>query len=390
MRIPLKYGLRNLWLRRATTLATAAGIALVVFVLAASFMLSSGLRSTLLRAGSLDRVIVMQRDSYSESNSRFRQAVAGLVAAAPGIRTGADGMPVVSPESVLHLPLARTDDRSKVVSVQIRGVTPKAFSLRPEVRLIQGRMPQPATDEAIVGSAVVGKYAGLGMGGAFELHQGRSIAIVGVFEADSSAYESEVWVDLDCMQTSLDWQGTVSSVTAQLTSPIAFDAFGAALALDTEEGIIAERERDYYERVSDSLSSVILAIGGLVTAIFVIGAAIGAAITMYGMVSQRSKEIGVLRALGFSQGDILLSFALESFVLGAAGAGAGLMMAMLTTFLEISTMNASTGAELTFRFTVDARALASAVLTGTFVGGIGGFFPALRAARVSPVLAMRA
>src|SRR3954466_1417645 len=139
MRIPLKYGLRNLWVRRATTMATAAGIALVVFVLAASFMLSSGLRKTLLRAGNRDRVIVMQRDSYSESNSRFRQSVANQVAAAPGVRAGLEGTPLVSPESVLHLPVARMDDPAKVVSVQIRGVTPSAFALRPEVRMIRGR-----------------------------------------------------------------------------------------------------------------------------------------------------------------------------------------------------------------------------------------------------------
>jgi putative ABC transport system permease protein len=390
MRIPLKYGLRNLWVRRATTMATAAGIALVVFVLAASFMLSSGLRKTLLRAGNRDRVIVMQRDSYSESNSRFRQSVANQVAAAPGVRAGLEGTPLVSPESVLHLPVARMDDPAKVVSVQIRGVTPSAFALRPEVRMIRGRPPKPGTDEAIVGSALVAKYAGLNVGGSFELHQGRSIAIVGAFEANGSAYESEVWVDLNCMQTSLDWQGTISSVTAQLTSPAAFEPFGAALALDTEEGITSERERDYYERVSNSLSGVIVALGGLVTAIFAIGAAIGAAITMYGTVSQRSKEIGVLRALGFTRFDILVSFALESVALAALGAGVGIALALLTTFLDISTMNASTGAELTFRFTPDGAALASAALAGTLVGTIGGFFPALQAARVSAVRAMRA
>jgi len=213
--------------------------------------------------------------------------------------------------------------------------------------------------------------------------------VVGIFDAGGSAYESEVWMDLDALRSAMHWEGHLSTVTARLESPAAFDAFALALEADKRQGLDVHREREYYERVSRNLSRSILGLGVLVTVIFSIGAMLGAMITMHGAVVQRGREIGTLLALGFRPRQILLLFVLEAGMLAAAGAGAGVVLAALTAFIDFSTTNMFTGQELTFRFLPSAGVLVGSATVGTLVGVLGGFFPALRAARMDPVLTMR-
>ncbi len=298
MSLLLTYSIRSLWARRATTLATALGVALVVFVLAASLMLASGIRETLLSAGAADHVLVLQVDGYNEAGSQIRQTSLGLVAAAPGVVRSKNGSALVAGEVVAHVYLGKVNNVEDMASIQVRGVTPDSFEVRPNVRLVAGRLAKPGTNEAIVGKALLsGDYAGVRLGEGFALKKNRELAIVGVFEAARSAYESEVWADLDMVRDAFGMKGRLSSVTAALEDPMAFDAFKQTLEADKRLGLSVERERSYYEKVSNGLSASIGGLGMLISVIFAFGAALGALITMYGQVAQRRTEVGVLRAM---------------------------------------------------------------------------------------------
>lgn len=389
MAIPFRYGWQSLWARRTTTAATALGIALVVFVLASSAMLVAGLKETLLRSGSANRAIVLQQDGYSEGWSRIRQSAYTWVAAAPGVDKNEKGEPRMTAEVVGHvyLPTARTATRS--ASLQIRGVMPNVFEFRPFAKIVEGRRATPGTDEAIVGRNIVGHFEGATLGGTIALQKKRKITIVGIFEAGNSSYDSEVWADIDTVRTSFNFQGYLSSVTAELESPRAFDAFKAALEGDKRQGLSVERERDYYLKVSENLSSVMATLGGLVTGIFALGALLGALITMHGAVSQRAREIGVLRALGFGPAQVLASFVVEAAALSLAGGALGCSISLLTTLVDFKTINDATGQELSFRFLPSVPLLVTSLGAGTLVGVLGGLYPAIQAARVNPVRAMR-
>jgi putative ABC transport system permease protein len=389
MAIPLSYSTRSLWSRRATTLATMLGIALVVFVLCASQMLSAGMRGTLLRAASAERALVMQHDAYSEGGSRIRQATLTHASAAPGVRRGADGQPLVSGESMVQIYLPRLDDTTRISAVQVRGVSENVFALRPEVRMVEGRPPVFGRDEAMIGAAIAGNYQGIELGGQLTLKKGRDIRIVGLFEAQGSAYESEVWTDLDVVRTSMGWEGYLSSVTVALESRSAFDGFATVLEADKSLGLAAVPERAYYEKVSEGLARSVTTLGDLVTLIFACGAMLGAAITMNEAIARRRKEIGVLRALGFSAPEVMAAFVVESAAVSIAGALLGVGVASLLAFARFSVVNYGTGNEIAFPFEPEPAILLGSLLTGAAVGVLGGFFPALKAARTNPVSAMR-
>lgn len=390
MALPLKYSARNLWVRRSTTLATTAGVGLVVFVLAASLMLVRGVRQTLLSSGSPDAAIVLQQSATAEIASNLRQGVFGLVAAAPGVKPSPRGGALASSEAVRSL-LFQSLDGSRTSSLQVRGVTDNVLELRPDVRVIAGRRSAPGTEEAMVGASVAGRYRGLALGDEFEVNKGRRLEVVGVFEAGGSAFESEVWADLHSIQTSTEFDGYISSVTARLTSPEAFDAFASALVDGRkEEGLIVERESRYYERLSQGLSGMILVLGGVVSVIFSFGAMLGAAIAMYAAVEQRTREIGVLRALGFERREILGAFILESAAVSLIGTAFGLVLALSTALVEFAVGNsAAFGVEMRFRFIPSPIILASCSCVGLLLGVAGGLLPALRASRIDPLRALR-
>jgi putative ABC transport system permease protein len=384
----LTYALRSLWARRMTTLATAAGIALLVFVLAASGMLASGMRTTIARAGDTTRAIVMQHDQWSESASLFDQSVLAQVAAAPGIRRDDRGQPLVTGEVVASqiLGMAAGD---RLSTIFIRGVSGNVLQLRPEVRLASGRAIVPGTAEALVGKSLIPLQPELALGQSFELAAGRPVTVVGVFEAGGSVLESEVWVDLDAARSALGLEGKLSSVTARLEQQEAFDGFALPLTQDKQTGLDVARESAYYTKISGGMASVISALGVVEAVIFSLGAVCATMIVFYSAVAQRRREIGVLRALGFGRPAILAAFLSESVALALAGGGVGVGLALLTPWLDFTTVNFATGTEVTFRFHPDPSVLLVAVLVAVGIGVLGGTLPALRAARMSPVVAMR-
>jgi putative ABC transport system permease protein len=372
-----------------TTLATAGGIALLVFVLAASGMLANGMRQTLQSAAAADRAIVMEHDKWAETGSRLAQSVVSKVAAAPGVKLDERGLPLVTGETVSHLIIGEASDQ-RISTLQIRGVDANVFALRPSVRIVSGRAIQPNTAEAMIGRGMLGRQAGLVLGGSFELSPSRPVTVVGVFESGGSVLDSEVWVDVNTARSSLGMEGYVSSVTATLAHPDQFDGFSLALTQDKQDGLDAARETAYYTKISNAIASVIQALGVAEAVIFSLGAVCATMIVFYGAVAQRRREVGVLRALGFGSLSILAAFLAESIALSLAGGAAGVGVALLTPLLDFNTVNFATGQDVSFHFRPEVGTLLSSLGVAAAVGILGGLLPAVRAARMHPVMAMRA
>jgi len=384
----LTYALRSLWARRSTTLATAGGLALLVFVLAASSMLASGMRRTLTRAGDESRAIVIGHDQWAEHQSRVPASVLGMVAAAPGVRRDEQGQPLVTGEIVRQLILGEAS-RARLSTLQLRGVDANVMVLRPSARIVAGRPLQSGAAEAIVGRSLLRRQPELALGGSVRLSATRSAAIVGVFESDGTVLESEVWVDLNTARSAFGMDGSLSSVTAWLDGPAAFEAFAQTLSADKQAGLDALRESAYYARLSEQVATVVITLGALQALLFSLGAICATAIVFYGAVAQRRREVGVLRALGFRRRSILAAFLVESVALSLAGGAFGLGCALLTPLCDFQLVNFATGQDVTFHFHPDLDTLWRALAVATGVGLVGGLPPAVRAARLPAVVAMR-
>lgn len=391
MLIPLSYNVRSLFVRKATTIATAFGIALVVFVLASALMLSNGIRETMRASGSPENAMVVRKGSETEMASSIEIQTANLVLASPGVKKDAQGNPLGSGEIVVVVALDKlgTGVDGQVSNVLVRGVPPNVMAARPQVRVLEGRPAQPGTDECIIGKSIRGHFKGLELGSSFDLKKNRPIQVVGVFEADGSALESEIWTDVDTLRTSFGREGLVSSLTVQLESRDRFDTFATTVESDKRLGLEVMRESEYFEKQSEGTAIFMTAMGSVIAFFFSIGAMIGAMITMYAAVAQRTREIGTLQALGFSRFSILVSFLIESTILSLIGGVVGALAALGMSVVRFSTMNFQTWQEISFSFTPTPGIIFGSMLAGGLMGIFGGFFPAVRAARTSPIAAMR-
>jgi putative ABC transport system permease protein len=389
MLIPLSYNVRSLFVRKATTIATALGIGLVVFVLSSSLMLARGIRNTLVSNGSTGRAIVIRKGSDTEMASGIDTNVVSLIMAAPGVKRGPDGQPLGTSDVVVVAALDKEGAEGLVSNVLIRGVQPAAMLVRPEVRIIDGRPAQPGTDEVIVGKGIRGSFKGTELGASFDIKKNRPVKVVGVFEADGSSFESEVWADIDTVRNAFGRGSSSSSATVVLESPSSYDAFETYVENDKQLGLEPMRENVYYDKQSENTYVFITALGIIITFFFSVGAMIGAMITMYGAVAQRSKEVGTLRALGFSRGAVLMSFLFESVVLATIGGLIGGIASMAMTAVKFSTVNFATWQEISFSFDPSPAIVLGSVAIGGLMGMFGGFLPALAASRLSPIEAMR-
>lgn len=386
--IPLSYNVRNLAVRKATTVASAGGIALVVFVLASSLMLSEGLRRTLATSGRADTAVVLRKGNNAELSSTIDDPTVGIVRSAPGVKAKSDGSPSAVGE-LMVVAFMETSDGKGRSNVQLRGVPSDVLDFRPEVRIVEGRPIKPGTDEVMVGKAISGRFKNLRLGDSFELRKNRTAKVVGIFESGGTAFESEAWADLDVLRDAFGRRGVVSSVRVKLESPSRFEGFETAIESDKRLGLDAVPEAEFYEKQSEGTTLFITVMGVLIAVFFSVGAMIGAMITMYAAVANRKREVGVLRALGFSRPMIVASFLFESLLISLIGGGFGALCSLGMGFVSFSMMNFSTWSEIVFRFTPTPQIIGSSLLFGGVMGVLGGFFPALRAAAVSPVEAMR-
>ena len=387
MSIPLSYSFRNLWTRKLTTLLTAGGMGLVVFVFAAVLMLDQGLKKSLVDTGSIDNVVVIRKGAGTEIQSGVERLQAAIVESQPQLALDGKGERLVSKETVVLITLKKRDS-DKPSNVVIRGVAPKGLALRPQVKLVAGRMFRPGAAEVIAGSAVAERFNGSGIGESVRFG-GQDWRVVGTFDAGKSGYDSEMWGDVDQLMPAFR-RPVYSSLLLKLAVPDGFEALRQAIEEDPRMKLEVKRERQYYADQSEALSRFIRILGLTLSVIFSVGAVIGAMITMYAAVASRVGEIGTLRALGFRRQAILVAFLFESLFVALLGGLMGLFLASFLQLYTVSTMNWQSFGELAFSFTLDAGTILKCLGFSLVMGLVGGFLPALRAARLDIVDALRA
>ena len=387
MKIPLSYSFRNLWTRRLTTAFTASGMALVVFVFASILMLSEGLKKTLVTTGSFNNVVVIRKGAGSEVQSGIDRDPASIVETQPEIATGIDGQRLLAKELVVLINLQKRGG-TKPGQVVIRGVTGNSLILRPQVKLVEGRLPRPGSSELMAGLSISKRFQGAGFGETLRFSM-RDWKIVGIFDAGNTGFTSEIWGDADQLMQSFR-RPVYSSVIFQLRNSQDFGKVKERLENDPRLTLEAKRETKYYADQSEMMAKFLRILGMSLTLIFSIGAIIGAMITMYSSVANRVSEIGTLRAIGFQRRNILYSFMMEAMLLGLVGGCIGLFFASFLQLFTISTLNFQTFSELAFSFTLTFEIAWKSLLFSLIMGLVGGVLPAFRAARMNIVEALRA
>jgi ABC-type lipoprotein release transport system permease subunit len=388
MKIPTKYTFRNFGARRLTTTLTVIGIALVVFVFAAVLMMAYGIQRTLAATGSDDNVIVLRKAANSEITSIINREQSNIIKTLPQVDRLPDGKPLISGEVVVIINLTYVGSTG-FGNLAVRGVSPEAFALRPQVRVKDGRMFDWGTREIMVGSSTTKRFQGTRIGDQIEFG-GDQWTIVGVFETDGSGFDSEIWGDADQLGQAFG-RPVYSSLTFRLREPGEYAAVVSALEEDNRlQTLEAKREKQFYEEQSEIMATFIRILGIVITVIFSAGAMIGAMITMYAAVSNRTVEIGTLRALGFQRRSVLGAFLVESLLLALIGGTTGLFFASFLQLFSISMINFASFSELAFSFSLSPSIVFLSLLFCLLMGFFGGFLPAARAARLDIVSALRA
>lgn len=385
MRIPLSYSFRNLLTRRLTTMLTASGMALVVFVFATILMLAEGLRKTLVDTGSHDNVIVIRRASTTEVQSGIDRYQASVAETQPEIAIGQNGRKLVTKEMVviINLPKRGTEKPSNVT---LRGIGEQSLLLRPQINLIEGRMPKAGSFEVITGENITKRFRGCGIGEKLHFAM-REWTVVGAFRAGSTGFNSEIWGDVDQLMQAFR-RPVYSSVTFKLRDASDFESLKDRIESDPRLTLEARREIQYYADQSEMMTKFLRILGMSLTIIFSIGAMIGATITMYAAVANRTGEIGTLRALGFQRRNILFAFLAESMLMSIIGGFIGLFFASFMQLFTISTVNWQTFSELAFSFTLTGRIVYESLIFSIIMGLLGGVFPAFRASKMNIVDAL--
>ena len=384
--IGLAYVARNLWVRRVTTLLTALGMALVVFVFATVLMMGEGIRATLVATGQPDNVIVLRQGAGSEIYSGISRSQAAIVESLAGIATSASGERLVSKEPVVLNTLPKRSN-GKPSNVTLRGTSALGVELRPQLRITEGRMFRPGTSEIIAGRAVADGFQGAALGETLRFAQ-RDWHVVGVFDAGGSAFDSEIWGDAEQMMQAFR-RNAFSTVVLRLADPASFEQLEHAIADDPRLKLEAKPEIAFYAEQSEALVTFIRILGLSLSIIFSIGAVVGAMITMFAAVAQRTGEIGTLRALGFRRSAVLLAFLGESLLLALVGAAIGLAAASAMQAVDVSTTNFQTFSELAFEFRLTPGIVLDTLAFALAMGLAGGFVPAWRAARLEIVDCLR-
>ena len=389
MKIPLSYSFRSLWTRKLTTVLTIVGVALVAFVFTAVLMLANGIKDTMVATGSADNAIVLRKSAESETLSIITFDEANTIGTQPEIAVGSDGQPLMTKEVLTIINLrkhgAGPSDLSNVV---VRGVTPDGVMLRPQVKLTEGRMFNFGASELIVGNEIADRFEGMEIGKTIKF-AGRLWTIVGHFDAGRSGFASDIWGDQNQILQAFHRQA-YSSIVMRLRDPKDFKSLKAKFDNDPRfNDLKIEPEKQFYAEQSETLASFISILGIVITVIFSFGAMIGAMITMYAAVANRTIEIGTLRALGFQRRSVLSAFLIESLFIALLGAGVGLVCATMLSFLTISTTDFSSFSEIAFGFTMTPQIIISTLIFATVMGFVGGFLPSFRAARLDIVNALR-
>jgi putative ABC transport system permease protein len=384
MAIPVIYNLRSAKARWPSAIVAILGIAGTVGVFVAMLALARGFRATLVSSGSADNAIVLRAGSTSEMESGISLDSVKILQDEPGVARE-NGQPLVTSEVVVvaPFPLRATETDA---NVQVRGVSPNVLTVRRNVKIIEGRMFRPGLSELVVGRNATNSYSGLTVGNKVRFGGGEW-TVTGIFDAGGSAFDSEVWCDARVLDDVYKRPNNVfQSATVHLTSPGALQEFKDAVTKDPRLNVDVSREIDYYAKQSQTMTRLITVLGGLVAAVMAIGAVFGALNTMYSAVAERSREIAVMRALGFSAAAVVFSFLVEALLISFVGGAIGCVAVLPLNGLTTGAMNWQTFSHLAFAFKITPGLMAGGIIFALGMGVAGGLLPAIHAA-LRPVTA---
>jgi putative ABC transport system permease protein len=387
MAIPLIYNVRSVRARWTSTIVAVLGIAGTVGVFVAMLSLARGFKATLVASGSPDNALVMRAGSSSEMMGGITLDSIKVIQDAPGVARGSNG-PLITQDvvGVMPIPLISTGTDA---NVQIRGVSPNVLEIRKFVKMSQGRMFNPGMSEIVVGKNASKTYSGLTVGNKIDMAGGHW-EVVGVFDANGSAFDSEIWTDSRVLNDILKRPSNIfQSATVHLDSPSSFQALKDSLTSDPRLNVDVTREIDYYAKQSTTMTTLITVLGGLVAAIMAIGAVFGALNTMYSAVAERGREIATMRALGFNAYSVVFSFLVEALLISFIGGVIGCLVVLPLNGLTTSTMNFQTFSNLAFAFKITPELLIKGVIFALVMGVVGGLLPAVRAASLPVATALR-
>ncbi len=388
MKIPLIYNLRSVAQRPVSTALTALGIGLVVAVFVAMLALANGFITALVQTGSADNVLLLRRGADSELSSGIPRDAVSIISASPYVASGSDGRPLVSPETYIVINLRRPGGNEfAVANVVARGVSDKAFEVRRNIKVIEGRRFASGQSEICVGSKLQGRFANVNVGDVLRFSN-RDWKVVCRFTAEGSSFESEIWGENEQFQNV--FRGSeFQDIAFRLKDPAAFEDAKRAFLADVRIQVDAHRESEFYASQSELLGNILRFLAIMITSIMAVGAVFGAVNTMYAAVSSRTAEIAVLLTLGFRPRSVLASFLIESAVIAFIGGLVGCIMALPINGVVTSTTNWASFSEIAFAFRVTPQLLMSGIVFAVVMGVVGGFFPARRASRLPVIQALR-
>jgi putative ABC transport system permease protein len=378
--------IRSIPQRWAPSLVIVIGLAGVVAVFTALLAMATGFESTLKATGRSDAAIILRGGSDAELNSAFDRDSTDIIKGEPGIAKGADGKPLASAELMVIAELVRKDDVKSGANITLRGVEPAAFALRPQLKIIAGRNFTPGLRELIVGSGVLRQFQGAEIGKVVRM-RGSEWTVVGTFES-GDAHDSEMWTDINIARTTFSRIGS-SSVLAALDGPNGLATLKAAVAAEPRLTMDVLREQDYFSSQTRQFRQTIGFLAGVVTIIMGLGAVFAALNSMYAAVAARGKEIATLRALGFGGMPVVASVMTEALLLALAGAVFGALIAyVLFNNLSVATLGQNF-TQVVFNFKVTPQLVTRGLIIAVIIGMVGGFMPALRAARLPVTTSLR-
>jgi ABC-type antimicrobial peptide transport system permease subunit len=382
--IPLKYNIGNLKARRFSTLLTILGIGVVIAVMISMMALQNGVNTAVVSSGSKDNLMVMREGAAAELSSWVTKDAFRIIRALPGIEQSG-GAPLISPELVIIFKIPKKDD-PKGSNVLVRGVTPMAFTMRPYVKIIDGRMFRPGVNEVIVARRIRDRFVNTAIGDSFKFGA-QTYNVVGVFDAQGTAFDSEMWCDEAFLGQARKRDG-YSSVIVRPTDRPAYESIKAAIKGDNRLKLEVTSEYQYYADQTTGLMGIVILVS-IVTFFMTIGAILGTMNTMFSAISSRGRELATLRALGFKRRTVILSVVIESAFIALLGGLAGLLLALPINAISTGTTNFQTFSEVAFNFRVDGHVALNGILIALIAGIVGGMLPALRAARMSIPTALR-
>ncbi|HEY8228614.1 MAG TPA: ABC transporter permease [Pyrinomonadaceae bacterium] len=386
MALPIKYNLRNLIVRKGSTLATAFTIGLTVAVFLLVMALARGIDLTLSSSGEPLNVIVVREGSTAELNSSVTRENFNDLIYLDGVTREGD-QPLATGEIITLIYKARKG-QSQGSNVTVRGVGPMSFKLHSGFEVVSGRSFQPGLTEAVVSKRIAERFQGLDVGDKFRI-QTTDYTVVGLFDSAGKAFESEIWVDVNSLSSTTK-RDTFSSVLLRAKDQSALAALSKRITDDPKLHLKALSERTFYEDQQGIASGALKGLAVFISFIMAVGAGFAGMNTMYAAVARRTKEIGTLRVLGFSRRSILVAFLLESVAVALIGAAIGIVLTLPLNFVSTGTSNWVTFSEIAFNFRVTVDLMILALLFGAIIGFVGSLLPSIRAARFRIVEALRA